>query len=63
MHDAVVQHVAHRVARQDMSARVHHWDVGGQSGYNARMASSTGYAPNAGLDEKWNTFYVDCGLR
>ena len=41
MDDAVVQHIAHRVARQDISAYVHHPDVSGQSGSDARMASST----------------------
>ena len=29
MHDAVVQQIAHRVARQNISAPVHHSDVSG----------------------------------
>ena len=41
MYDAVVQHIAHRVVRQDISAQVHYSDVSGQSGYNARTAHVT----------------------
>ena len=40
MYDAVVQQVAHRVVRHDMSAGVHHSDGSGQSGFNARIARS-----------------------
>ena len=35
---------------------VHHSDVSGQSGYNARIARSTGYEPNVGLDESGHLF-------
>ena len=51
MYDAVVQQIALCVVRQDFSAQVHHSDVSGQSGFNSRMARSTGYEPNVGLDE------------
>ena len=33
-----------------ISARVHHPDVSGQSGHNARIARSTVCEPNVGLD-------------
>ena len=38
MYDAVVQQMAPRIVRQDISAHVHRSDVCGQSGYNARIA-------------------------
>ena len=41
MYDAVVQQMAHCVVRQDISAHVHHSDVSGQSGCNARISRST----------------------
>ena len=40
MNDAVVQHIAHRVVRQDIYAQVPYSDVSGQSGYTARIARS-----------------------
>ena len=40
MYDTVVQKMAHRVVRRDMSAQVRHSDVSGQSGYHARLARS-----------------------
>ena len=46
-----MQQIALCVVRQDISAQVHHSDVSGQSGYNSRMARSTGYEPDVGLDE------------
>ena len=51
MHDVVVQHIAHRAVRQDIPAQVHHSDVSCQSGDHARVAPSSGYEPNVGLDE------------
>ena len=63
MYDVVVQQIEHRVVRQDISAQVHHSDVSGQSGYNARIARSTGYEPNVGLDESGNVFKNYCGRR
>ena len=56
MYDVVVQQIEHRVVRQDISAQVHHADVSGQSGCNARIARSTCYEPNVGLDESGNVF-------
>ena len=56
MYDAVVQQLAHRVVRQHLYtfAHVHHSDVGGQSGYDTRIACSTDYEPNDCLDESGN---------
>ena len=54
MYDVVVQQIEHRVVRQDFSAQVHHSDVSGQSGFSARIARSTCYEPNVGLDESGN---------
>ena len=51
-----MQHIAHRVVRQDISSQVHHWNVSGQSGFHARIARSTGYEPNVGLDESGPNF-------
>ena len=43
-YDAVVQQIVHRVVRQqNTSAHVHHSNESGQSGYDARIARSTGY--------------------
>ena len=53
--------IAHHVVRQYISAPVHHLDVGGQSGYNARIARPTSYEPNVGPDEN-GTFFL-CPLQ
>ena len=39
MYDAVVQQIAHRVVPQDLSAHMHHSDVHGESGDDARTAT------------------------
>ena len=59
MYGAVVQQVAHRAVRQDTFAHVHHSDVCGQSGYDARDARSTGCQSNVDLDESGTPFYVE----
>ena len=51
MYDAVLQQIAVCVVRQDISAQVHHSDVSGRSCFYSRVAGSTGYEPNVGLDE------------
>ena len=61
MYDVVVPQIEHRVVHQDISAHMHHSDVCGQSGYNARIALSTGYEPNIGQDERGTSFL--CLLR
>ena len=57
MYDAVVQQIAHRVVRQALSAHMHHSDVHGQSGYDARIARPAGDEPNV------EPFFVGCGRR
>ena len=58
MHGAVVQHIAHRLVHQDISAQVHHSDVSGQFGQIARAARSAGYEPNVGPDESGSPFMI-----
>ena len=41
MYNSVVQHIAHHVERQKISAQVYHSDVSGQSGSIARVTRST----------------------
>ena len=56
MYDAIVQHVAHRVECQDISAQVRHSDVSGQTGSRARTARSTSDEPNLIQNERGTTY-------
>ena len=46
MYNSLVHQLAHHAEHEDGSARVHHSDVGDQSGFVARAARSTSHDPN-----------------
>ena len=55
MYNSVVQHIEHHVEQQKISAQVHHSNVSGQSGSNARVARSTGRDLSRQLQPKTST--------